>query len=56
MQKKAATPLDEKFDKIKAAARQAGNNAYILIALYVNTALKNTEVKTYIIDGLQKFI
>lgn len=52
--KKEVTPLDEKFDKIKAAARQAGNNAYELIALYVNTAVKNSnvEVKMPIIEGL----
>ena len=52
MQKKAATPLDEKFDKIKAPAWQAGNNAYELIALYVNTAVKNADVKAHIIEGL----
>src|SRR5687767_2231776 len=56
MDKKASGPLNEKFDKIKAAARQAGHNAYELIALYVHTAVKNTGVKTYIIEGLQKFI
>lgn len=56
MQKKGVTPLDEKFDKIKAAARQAGQNAYEVIALYVHTAIKNTNVKTHIIEGLQKFI
>jgi hypothetical protein len=27
-----------------------------LIALYVNTALKNTGIKTQVMDGLQKFI
>lgn len=54
--KKEVTPLDEKFDKIKAPARQAAHNSYELIALYVNTAIKNTNVKTQILDGLQKFI
>jgi hypothetical protein len=54
--KKEVTPLDEKFDKIKAPARQAGHNAYELIALYVNTPIKNVNVKTPILDGLQKFI
>ena len=56
MQAASKDVLNDKFEKIKAPARQAGQNAYEIIALYVHTAIKNTNVKTAIIEGLQKFI
>ena len=49
--KKEVTAEDEKFDKIKNPTRQAGHNAYELVALYVNTALKNLNIKVQVIDG-----
>jgi hypothetical protein len=56
MEAAAAQNLNAKFDKIKAPSRQAGNNAYEVIALYSNTALKNIKAGSVINDGLSKFI
>lgn len=54
--KKEVTPLDEKFDKIKNQARQAGQNAYEIIALYVNTCIKNSHVKLACGEGISRFL